>query len=153
VTFIDYGNQSTVSFKDIRPLDPKFRTLPGQAHEARLSFVKLVDPKSDYYTEAVDRFKALAENKKLVANVDHREGTLLHLRLMDPQDPSSDDPLACLNADMCREGLATIDRKGCRYLTSYPQVIRKLEDSVQAAKKDRWGMFEFGDVEEDEYVR
>ena len=36
VTFIDYGNQDTVSFKDIRPLDPKFRSLPGQAQDARL---------------------------------------------------------------------------------------------------------------------
>lgn len=36
VTFIDYGNQDTVSFSNIRPLDPKFRSLPGQAHEARL---------------------------------------------------------------------------------------------------------------------
>jgi staphylococcal nuclease domain-containing protein 1 len=36
VTFIDYGNQDTIGFKDIRPLDPKFRTLPGQAHDARL---------------------------------------------------------------------------------------------------------------------
>lgn len=36
VTFIDYGNQDTVSFKNIRPLDPKFRALPGQAQDARL---------------------------------------------------------------------------------------------------------------------
>ena len=36
VTFIDYGNQKTIAFKDIRPLDPKFRSLPGQAHDARL---------------------------------------------------------------------------------------------------------------------
>ena len=36
VTFIDYGNQDTVSFGNIRPLDPKFRSLPGQAHDARL---------------------------------------------------------------------------------------------------------------------
>ena len=36
VTFIDYGNQDTVSFKDIRALDSKFRSLPGQAHDARL---------------------------------------------------------------------------------------------------------------------
>ena len=38
VTFIDYGNQDTVAFSDIRPLDPKFRLLPGQAHDARLRF-------------------------------------------------------------------------------------------------------------------
>ncbi|KAG5730041.1 hypothetical protein E4T56_gene5842, partial [Termitomyces sp. T112] len=36
VTFIDYGNQDTVAFSNIRPLDPRFRSLPGQAHEARL---------------------------------------------------------------------------------------------------------------------
>jgi staphylococcal nuclease domain-containing protein 1 len=38
VTFIDYGNQDTVGFKDIRPLDPKFRSLPGQSHDARLRY-------------------------------------------------------------------------------------------------------------------
>jgi staphylococcal nuclease domain-containing protein 1 len=39
VTFIDYGNQDTFPFSNIRPLDPKFRLLPGQAHDARLRFV------------------------------------------------------------------------------------------------------------------
>ena len=39
VTFIDYGNQDTVGFKDIRPLEQKFRSLPGQARDARLRFV------------------------------------------------------------------------------------------------------------------
>lgn len=46
-----------------------------------------------------------AQGRKLVANVDHREGNLLHLRLIDPTDPNAaDDPLACLNADLVREG-------------------------------------------------
>jgi staphylococcal nuclease domain-containing protein 1 len=36
VVFIDYGNLDTVGFKDIRPLDAQFSSLPGQAHEARL---------------------------------------------------------------------------------------------------------------------
>ena len=40
VTFIDYGNQGTVGFSDIRPLDPRFRSLPGQAHDARLRYVE-----------------------------------------------------------------------------------------------------------------
>lgn len=42
VTFIDYGNQDTVGFKDIRPLEDRFRKLSGQAHEARLRSVTLV---------------------------------------------------------------------------------------------------------------
>ena len=44
VTFIDYGNQDTVAFKDIRPLDAKFRALPGQAHEARLRYALCQSP-------------------------------------------------------------------------------------------------------------
>jgi staphylococcal nuclease domain-containing protein 1 len=36
VTFIDYGNQDTIGFVNIRPLDSKFQKLPGQAHDARL---------------------------------------------------------------------------------------------------------------------
>ncbi|PAV18694.1 transcription factor [Pyrrhoderma noxium] len=151
LTFIDYGNQDTVAFKDIRPLDPRFRSLPGQAQDARLSFIKLVDSNSEYHPEAVERFRALCEGRKLVANVDFREGSTLHLRLIDPTDPAvTSDSSACVNADLVREGLASIDRKGCKYLNAYPQVLKKLQESVLSAKRDRLGMFEFGDVEEDD---
>ncbi|TEB38403.1 transcription factor [Coprinellus micaceus] len=149
VTFIDYGNQDTIAFSNIRPLDQKFRSLAGQAHDARLSFVKLPKPDSEYYFEAIERFRSLCEGRKLVANIDHREGPLLHLRLIDPADPSAAlDPLACINAELVAEGLASVDRKGCRYIQAYPQVVQKLRSSVSIAKRDRAGMFEFGDVEE-----
>ncbi|GJJ06096.1 hypothetical protein Clacol_000285 [Clathrus columnatus] len=152
VTFIDYGNQDTIGFNDIRPLDPKFRSLPGQAHDARLSFVKLPDPESEYYGEAVERFRSLCEGRKLVANTDFRDGSSsLHIRLMDPSDPeAAKDPLSCINADLIREGYALIDRKGCKYLRSYPQVVQKLQDVLRDAKRERLGMFEFGDIEDDE---
>jgi staphylococcal nuclease domain-containing protein 1 len=78
----------------------------------------------DYGLEALDRFRQLTEVRvisrlsglysnhpsssqghRLIANVDQREGQLLHLRLIDPQDPNSaTDPMACLNADLVREG-------------------------------------------------
>ncbi|KAF5393303.1 hypothetical protein D9757_000664 [Collybiopsis confluens] len=150
VTFIDYGNQDTVALKDIRPLAAQFRSLPGQAQEARLSFVKLVSADSEYYNEAVDRFRQLCEGRKLVANIDARDGPLLHLRLIDPQNPeSAADPYECINAELLRDGLATIDRK-VNYLSVYPQLLKKLKDSILDAKKVRAGMFEFGDVEEDD---
>jgi staphylococcal nuclease domain-containing protein 1 len=167
VTFIDYGNQDTVKFSNLRPLDPKFRSLPGQAQEARLrfaplfscymrvdrlhSFVKLANPDSEYYPEAIDRFRSLCEGRKLIANIDQKEGNTLHLRLIDPADPASaQNPLACVNADLLREGLASIDRKNCKYLGAYPHVVKHLQDCVAAGKRERLGMFEFGDVEEDE---
>ena len=167
VTFIDYGNQDTVKFSNLRPLDPKFRSLPGQAQEARLrfvplfschmrvdrlhSFVKLVNPDSEYYPEAIDRFRSLCEGRKLIANIDQKEGNTLHLRLIDPADPASaQNPLACINADLLREGLASIDRKNCKYLGAYAHVVKHLKDCVAAGKRERLGMFEFGDIEEDE---
>lgn len=151
VHFIDYGNHSTVAFKDCRPLDPKFKSLPGQAADARLSFVKPVEPESEYHTESVERFRALCEGRKLIGNVDAKEGSLLHLRLIDPSDPvSAEDPLASINADLVREGLASIDRKGCKYLNAYPAQLKKLQEATKEAKLRRHGMFEYGDVEDDE---
>lgn len=70
---------------------------------------------------------------------------------MDPSDPAAaDDPLACINADLLREGYGSIDRKGCKYLAAYPPVVQKFQDAVAGAKRDRLGMFEFGDVEEED---
>ena len=92
----------------------------------------------------------LCEGRRLKANVDHKGGNVLHLRLIDLANPAAEsDPLACINADLLSDGLASIDRKNCRYLNSYPNVLKKLQESVLAAKRDRAGMFEFGDVEED----
>ncbi len=67
---------------------------------------------------------------------------------MDPEAHS--DVVASINEDLLREGLATIDRKGCRYLQSYPAVVKRMQEAVNAAKKERLGIFEFGDVEEDD---
>lgn len=115
------------------------------------SFIKLVGPESDYHLEAIDRFRQYCEGRKLVANIDQKEGQLLHLRLMDPSDPNaSNDPLACINADLLRDGVATVDKKGCRYMSSYPAVIKKMREAIEGAKRDRLGMFEFGDVEEED---
>lgn len=115
------------------------------------SFVRLVASESEYHADAVQRFRQLCEGRKLVANIDYKEGATLHLRLIDPNDPiAAQDPLACINADLLREGLASIDRKGCKYLGAYPHVMSKLQTAVAEAKRDRAGMFEFGDVEEDE---
>jgi len=36
VTFVDYGNQETVGWGNMRPLDKKFSSLPPQAQDARL---------------------------------------------------------------------------------------------------------------------
>jgi staphylococcal nuclease domain-containing protein 1 len=70
---------------------------------------------------------------------------------VDPTDPvASQDPLVSINASLVGEGFASIDRKGCKYVNSYPGIVKKLEEAVKVAKRGRQGMFEFGDVEEDD---
>jgi staphylococcal nuclease domain-containing protein 1 len=134
---------------------PQVRAARRPARRARAdrarSFVQLVPPESEYHGEALERFRQLCEGRKLIANVDHREGGLLHLRLIDPADPAArDDALACVNVELVRDGLAAVDRKGCRYLGAYPAVERRLRDANAEAKKYRAGRFEFGDADEDD---
>ena len=115
------------------------------------SFIKLAAPESDYFTEGMERFHQLCDGRELVAIVDHKEGALLHLRLIDSTNPeTAEDPNACINVDLVAEGLASIDRKGSKYLSAYPVVYKRLQEAVNEAKRHRYGMFEFGDVEEDD---
>jgi hypothetical protein len=57
----DSGNEETTAFSRMRPLDASFKSLPGQAQEARLSFVQPAALSSDYGSEALDRFRQLSE--------------------------------------------------------------------------------------------
>lgn len=117
------------------------------------SFIKLPKEDSEYFPEAIDRFRQLCGDRKLIANVDHKEGSasnpLLHLRIIDPSDTT---PLgSSINVDLVREGLASVDKKGCgKYLASYPQIIKQLREASLSAKRDRLGMYEFGDIDEDD---
>lgn len=122
--------------------------ISGNLSQHFVSFIKLVGPESEYHTEAIGRFRQLCDGRKLIANIDYKEGPLHHLRLMNAEDHT--DPLSSINADLLRDGLAMIDRKGCKYLQSYPQVLKRMQDAIAGAKKDRLGIFEFGDVEEDD---
>jgi staphylococcal nuclease domain-containing protein 1 len=89
----------------------------------------------------------------LIAVIDHKEGPLLHLRLIDPSDPAtSTDHEASINADLVREGFATVDKRGTpsRYFQNHSSILTRLADNLRLAKRERLGQFELGDVEEDD---
>ena len=73
------------------------------------------------------------------------------MRLVDPLDPAvAQDSTVCINAELVRDGLANVDRKGCKYLKSYPAAVKKVRDRFTDAKRERLGMIEFGDIEDDD---
>jgi staphylococcal nuclease domain-containing protein 1 len=74
----------------------------------------------------------------------------MHLRLIDPQDPSAgSDRLASINIELVREGFAVVERK-LPYANAYPVIQQRLQSASKQAKEDRNGIYELGDVSPDE---
>ncbi|KAI8374206.1 uncharacterized protein BYT42DRAFT_575441 [Radiomyces spectabilis] len=142
VLYIDYGNSEMIPLSRLRTLPDRFKTLKPQAQEAVLSFVKSPAKDEDYGIEAYERFVELAGGKQLVANVDARENGLLCLTLYDPSLSSNAE--ASLNLDMVRDGQALVTPK-VRYARGNP-MLKSLEEASEAAKRERLGMFEYGDI-------
>ena len=138
-----YGNSETLAFDRLRPLDPKFRSLPPQAKEASLSFINLLGQDTEYGIESIDLFRQLCEGRPLVANVDRRDASSVSLTLFDPDVKQSQTPTSSINVEMVRNGLARIDKKS-PLRAAYPNVIKALEQALTEAKRARAGAFELG---------
>ncbi|CAG8444479.1 574_t:CDS:10 [Acaulospora morrowiae] len=143
VVYIDYGNSETIPVSRIRPIPDNFKKLPSQSQEAVLSFIKVPAREEDYGEDAYERFRSIVDDKKLVANIDYREHNLLHLTLYNPAQAQS--PEASINVELVRDGYALVNKK-LKYYRRYPNLTKKFEESQEQAKKDRLGMFEYGDI-------
>jgi staphylococcal nuclease domain-containing protein 1 len=120
----------------VRPLPPQFNSLPHQAHQAVLSFVKVPERNEDYGNEAYERFGDLVSGRQLVGIVEQREHGVLHLTLYDPK--VSQDPERSLNAEMVRDGVALVTLKS-RYarLPTNQNLVAKLQEASALAKSER----------------
>ncbi|KAF9978105.1 hypothetical protein BGZ73_003677 [Actinomortierella ambigua] len=151
VIYIDYGNSESIPLARVRPLPPKFSTLPAQAQEAVLSYVKVPAVEEDYGHEAALRFRELVGGRQLVGVVDQREHNVMHLTLYDPN--VSQNPDRSLNNEMVRDGLARVSTKS-RYARhpSNQLLVSGFQESMELAKRERLNMFEYGDnTADDDY--
>ncbi|KAG0258901.1 hypothetical protein BG011_002987 [Mortierella polycephala] len=149
VIYVDYGNSETIPLSRVCPLPSQFSSLPQQAQEAVLSFVKVPELKDDYGVEASNRFRDMVSGRQLVGVVEQREHNVMHLTLYDPA--ISEDPDRSLNAELVRDGLATINNK-TRY-ARHPgnqNLVSKLQESMALAKRERLNLFEYGDITADD---
>ncbi|CAO3596818.1 unnamed protein product [Absidia cylindrospora] len=143
VLYIDFGNSETIPSYRIQPLASQFKSLKPQAQEAMLSFVKCPQKESDYGIECMERFQDLTAGKQLVANVDAKENGVLCLTVYDPSHSTSAE--ASINLEMVRDGQAVVTPK-VRYASAYPEIVKSLQEAEAAARRDRLGMFEYGDI-------
>ncbi|KAI9676051.1 MAG: hypothetical protein M1817_000794 [Caeruleum heppii] len=150
VLYIDYGNGEKLSWSKLRALSqPQFSTqkLRPQASDAVLSFLQF-PTQSDYLADAVSFVQRETLDKQLVANVDRvgPEGTL-YVTLLDPQHSGSLQE--SFNADVVGEGFAMVPRKLTGWEKAATEVIKALQSREEEAKKERKGMWEYGDLTED----
>ena len=166
VVFIDYGNAESLPWSGLRPLSqPQFnlQALRPQAVDAQLSYCQL--PRAaGYLAEAVELVGKLTVNRQLVARVDRTEKDTLWVTLFESEGDEEDS----VNANLIGEGLALAGGvTGGKLATSTsapgssgpapgaePEDGRKrIEDVVRAkeasARKERLGMWEYGDLTED----
>ncbi|KAF9348004.1 hypothetical protein BGX26_000533 [Mortierella sp. AD094] len=149
VIYVDYGNSETIPLSRVCPLPSQFSSLPHQAHEAVLSYIKVPELKDDYGHEAANKFRDIVSGQQLVGVVEQREHNVLHLTLYDPN--ISQDPDRSLNAELVRDGLATVYTK-TRYARhpSNQSLIAKFQEATASAKRSRLNMFEYGDITADD---
>ncbi|GAB7362779.1 hypothetical protein MBLNU230_g3083t1 [Neophaeotheca triangularis] len=153
VVYIDYGNSETQPWSALRPLDQgRFgqQKLRPQAVEAQLSFCQFPTA-PEYLNESVNMLNEVTFDRELVANVDHtdtKDNGLMHITLMDPK-VAGGDPRQTINAEVVSEGLAMVARKLRPFERASADVVQDLKEKEQAAKDERRGMWEYGDLTED----
>ncbi|KAI9251523.1 hypothetical protein BDA99DRAFT_552985 [Phascolomyces articulosus] len=142
VLYIDYGNSEVLSTSRIRILPDQFKTLKPQAQEAVLSFVKGPERHEDYGDDSLERLKDLTGGKQLVGIIDARENGALCLTLYDPSNSVSAE--ASLNLEMVRDGMLLVNSK-VRYAAGHQSTIKSLQEAQESARRERLGLFEYGD--------
>lgn len=149
VQFIDFGHKVKIPWKELRPLGPQFsaQKLKAQAEDSVLSLIQL--PVGTQYTdEALDFIHELTSGKELVANFDltDREG-VHHITLFMEGANVMDETV---NVQLAGEGLATVPKKLKQWEESYTELLEELRLAQDYARENRKGIFEYGDLTEDD---
>ncbi|XP_077212353.1 ribonuclease TUDOR 1-like [Tasmannia lanceolata] len=157
VFYVDYGNQETVPYSQLRPLDPAVSAAAGLAQLCSLAYIKVPSLEEDFGQEAAEYLSecTLNNSKELRAMVEERDtsggkvkgqgtGTVLIVTLVDAEAGSS------INAAMLQEGLARLERRKRWDTKERQSALDNLEEHQTKAKRERLKMWQYGDIQSDE---
>ncbi|KAJ6800938.1 ribonuclease TUDOR 2-like [Iris pallida] len=157
VFYIDYGNQETIPYSHLRPLDHSVSSAPGMAQLCKLAFIKVPDLEDDFGQEAAEylsectlntskEFRAMIEERDTSGGKTKGQGTgaVLVVTLVDVEAESS------INAAMLQEGLARLERRKRWDTRERKSAIDNLEEFQDKAKKERLKIWQYGDVQSDD---
>eukprot|EP01094_Clydonella_sp_ATCC50884_P018199 TRINITY_DN3321_c1_g1_i1.p1 TRINITY_DN3321_c1_g1~~TRINITY_DN3321_c1_g1_i1.p1 ORF type:complete len:910 (-),score=401.87 TRINITY_DN3321_c1_g1_i1:235-2778(-) len=141
VLYIDYGNEDFVRVSAMRECPEAVLSIPPQALECMLAFVRVPGQFEDFGEEAGLFLRDLMFGKRLTANVEARDGDRLHLSIGDEQSKD------LVNAEMVRAGFATVQRRSLGYNAA---LIKSLNVAQESARKNRLGMWVYGDIPDED---
>jgi len=156
VVYVDYGNSEKIPWSKLRPMDqPQFsvQKLKPQAIDASLSFVQLPTGQ-DYFADAVGFIAELTEGRRLVGSFDYVDAkeNISYVTLYDPKTDNKMPGLNdSLNKEVVQQGYGMVPKKlkaweRSRAFEDYLKHLTKVQDE---AKRERLGMWEYGDITED----
>ncbi|CAN8264740.1 unnamed protein product [Cochlearia groenlandica] len=157
VFYIDYGNQETVPYSAIRPIEPSVSSAPGLAQLCRLAYIKVPSLEEDFGPEAGEYLHTvtLGSGKEFKAVVEERDtsggklkgqgtGTELVVTLIAVDDEIS------VNAAMLQEGIARMEKRRKWEHKHKLTTLDALEKYQDEARKSRTGIWQYGDVQSDD---
>lgn len=157
IFYIDYGNQETVPYSELRPLDPSVSSAPGLAQLCSLAYIKVPGLEEDFGQEAAEYLYACIVNneKEFKAQIEERDmsggkvkgqgtGPVLVVTLVEVESNSS------INAEMLQEGLAILERRKKWDSRDKQAALDVLEEHQATAKRLRKKMWQYGDVQSDD---
>ncbi|KAK8800697.1 hypothetical protein WA158_000022 [Blastocystis sp. Blastoise] len=148
VVYIDYGFKDTINNNVIYEYTNSLN-IPPLARASRFAFLTLPSPSfslyNDIYNDYLDLMDEATYQKKLQIHVLGRDSeNRLLIILSDPADKKKQS----INNKVARDGLVVLDKKN--KLNTYPAILSEYVAALDAAKKDRCGVFTYGDYDDDD---
>ena len=152
VLFLDYGNKAVVKLDQIRTIDGGFTSIPPQAKEAGLAFLRAPGLGEEWGEESAVAFSRLAYGKVLRARVFGQEGGKLLVSLQEGGEGAVQASKAkTLNQSMVEEGLARVSKRADRTVKKLGvpaavALVEEMKEAQEGARRGRVGMWKYGDV-------